>query len=104
MNQPTINKLSLIMIATLAAGVAMAQNPRVAPGRTTGPSAMPDSVAVNGFGGNLENNTCTSCNFDEVGGGYYIWGSNNCIAPGTTQWIAVPFISKRTGSTRSVSA
>ena len=50
---------------------------------------MPDSVAVNGFGGNLENNTCTSCNFDEVGGGYYIWGSNNCIAPGTTQVIDV---------------
>ena len=74
-----------------------------APGRDTGPARQmaPD---VNRFGGNLETNTCTGCNFDEVGGGYYVWGSTNCIAPGTTQWIGVPFIAKASGTTRSVSA
>jgi len=75
-----------------------------APGRQTTGRAQPDSLAVNGFGGNLEVNTCTGCNFDEVAGGYYVWGTNNCISPGTTQWIGVPFVSKKTGTTRQVTA
>jgi hypothetical protein len=65
---------------------------------------MPESVQVNAFGGNLEVNTCTGCNFDEVNGGYYVWGSLNCEGSGVTQWIGVPFISKRTGTTRTVTA
>jgi len=83
----------------------MAQGLVKAPGRaTTGPMPGPDSLTVNGFGGNLEVNPCTGCNFDEVSGGYYVWGTNNCEAPGTTQWIGVPFISKRTGTTRQLTA
>jgi hypothetical protein len=104
MNQPTIKKLSLAIVATMACGTLMAQGLVKAPGRSTGPAQNPDSVQVNGFGGNIETNACTGCNFDEVGGGYYVWGTNNCIAPGTSQWIAVPFISKRSGTTRQVSA
>jgi hypothetical protein len=65
---------------------------------------MPDSVLVNGFGGNLETNTCTGCNFDEVNGGYYVWGSMNCEGSGVTQWIGVPFVAKKTGTTRTVTA
>jgi len=105
MNQPTIKKISLAIVATLALGAAaMAQNMRVAPGRDTGPTHMPDSLLINAFGGNLEVNACTGCNFDEVDGGYYVWGSQNCEASGVTQWIAVPFISKRTGNTRQITA
>lgn len=81
----------------------MAQGLVRAPGRDTAPSREM-SPLVNGFGGNLETNACTGCTFDEVDGGYYVWGTNNCIAPGTTQWIAVPFICKRTGNTRQITA
>jgi hypothetical protein len=63
---------------------------------------MPDSVLVNSFGGNLETNACTGCNIDEVNGGYYEWGVANCEGSGVTQWIGVPFVSKRTGTTRTV--
>ena len=103
MNQPTIKKLSLAIIATMACGTLMAQGLVKAPGRQTGPAQNTESVQVNGFGGNIETNACTGCNFDETVGGYYIWGTNNCVAPGTIQWIAVPFISKRSGTTRQVS-
>jgi len=65
---------------------------------------MPDSILINGFGGNLETNACTGCNFDEVSGGYFVWGMNNCNTPGTTQWIGAPFISKKTGNTKTVTA
>ena len=102
MNQPTIKKLSLAIVATMACGTLMAQVK--APGRPTGPTHMPDSVQVNAFGGNLEVNACTGCNFDEVNGGYYVWGATNCEGSGVTQWIAVPFIAKRSGTTRQVSA
>jgi hypothetical protein len=104
MNQPTIKKLSLAIVATMACGTLMAQGLVKAPGRQTGPAQNSDSVQVNGFGGNLETNACTACNFDELTGGYYVWGTNNCIAPGTTQWIGAPFISKRSGTTRQISA
>jgi hypothetical protein len=65
---------------------------------------MPPSVLLNGFGGNLEVNACTGCNFDEVSGGYYVWGTNNCESPGTTQWIGAPFISKKSGNTKTITA
>ena len=90
------------MLVTLACGTAMAQVR--APGRATGPAQQPDSLLVNGFGGNLETNPCTLCNFDEVDGGYYGWGSLNCEGSGVTQWIAVPFIAKKTGTTRTITA
>src|SRR5215475_4019370 len=98
--KPTLKVLSLTILVTLACGTAMAQVR--APGKATGPTKMPDSVLVNSFGGNLETNTCTGCNFDEVNGGYYEWGASNCEGSGVTQWIAVPFVSKRTGTTRTV--
>src|ERR1051325_2406692 len=100
--KPTLKLLSLTILVTLACGTAMAQVR--APGRSTGPTHMPDSVLVNGFGGNLETNTCTGCNFDEVNGGYYVWGSMNCEGSGVTQWIGVPFVAKKTGTTRTVTA
>ena len=96
---------SIAILATMVCGGVMAQGLIKAPGRaTTGPMAGPDSVTVNAFGGNLEVNSCTGCNFDELAGGYFVWGPNNCETPGTTQWIGVPFISKRTGATRTLTA
>jgi hypothetical protein len=97
--------LSIAMLVTMVCGAAMAQALVKAPGRaTSSPAAQPLAPDVNRFGGNLEMNVCTQCFFDEVHGGYYVWGTNNCEAPGTTQWIAVPFISKGTGVTHGISA
>ena len=104
MNQTNIKKLSLTILATLACGAVMAGELRQAPGRDTAPTKMPPAVNINGFGGNIETNACTGCNFDEVFGGYYEAGPSNCELLGSQQWIAVPFVSKRTGTTRSVSA
>ena len=79
------NTISVAILATMVCGAAMAQGPVRAPGRpTTGPMAGPDFPTANKFGGNLEVNACTGCNFDEVSGGYYVWGTNNCETPGTT--------------------
>ena len=103
-----LRTLCCLFVAIMACGTAMAQGRQGlirAPGRATGPMAGPtDAPLAAPFGGNLEVNACTGCNFDEVDGGYYVWGTNNCIQPGTTQWIGVPFISKRTGTTRFVMA
>ena len=99
-----IRTLCYLFVAAMACGAVMAGDLVKAPGRkTTGPVA-PNSVTANRFGGNLEVNTCTLCNFDEINGGYYVWGSMNCISPGTTQWIGVPFISKITGVPRRITA
>jgi len=99
-----IRKISVAILATMVCGAAMAQGLVRAPGRETAPMREPMAPDVNRFGGNIEVNICTGCNFDEVNGGYYVWGSMNCIAPGTTQWIGVPFISKITGVPRQISA
>jgi hypothetical protein len=96
--------ISVVMLATLVCGAAMAQGLVRAPGRETAPMREPMAPDVNRFGGNLELNTCTGCNFDEISGGYFVWGTNNCTAPGTTQWIGVPFVARVSGNTRSISA
>jgi hypothetical protein len=99
-----IKKISVAILATMVCGAAMAQGLVRAPGRETGPMREPMAPDVNRFGGNLETNTCTGCNFDEVDGGYYVWGSMNCISPGTTQWIGVPFVARSSGTTRTITA
>jgi len=82
----------------------MAQGLKTAPGRESiVPMRAPDSIDVT-FGGNLIVDPCTACNYDSVAGGYYVWGTNNCISPGTTQWIAVPFISNATGVPKKITA
>jgi hypothetical protein len=103
MNQ-TIKKISVTILATLACGAVMAGELHKAPGRQSiVPLRAPDAADVI-FGTNLEVDPCTGCNYDSINGGYYVWGTNNCISPGTTQWIAVRFIAKATGTPRRISA
>ena len=75
----------------------MAQDLVKAPGRATTGPAEPLAQGFNRFGGNLEVNPCNGCNFDEINGGYFVWGVDNCESPGTTQWIAVPFKARKSG-------
>jgi hypothetical protein len=107
MNYTSIKKISITTIlATLACGAAMAQNMKVAPGRSAVvPLRMPDAITAGApFGTNLVLDACTGCNYDSVAGGYYVWGVNNCESPGTTQWIAVPFWASKSGTPRRISA
>jgi hypothetical protein len=108
MNQPTIKKISIAFVATLALGTMAfaggSQNLRTAPGRSVVSSMSTDSTLAVPFGNNLVLDACTGCNYDSLSGGYYVWGTNNCESPGTTQWIAVPFYSAKAGIPRKISA
>ena len=55
------------------------------------------------LGSNLFVETCSSCNYDSNAGGYFVVGPDNCIVPGTTQWLAVPFIAAATGVPKQIS-
>ena len=83
----------------------MAQDLKVAPGRqSVVPMAAPDQVQAAPFFSNLTTDPCTTCNYDSAAGGYFVWGVNNCTTPGTSQWIAVPFVSGKTGIPKTLSA
>lgn len=107
MNQPTIKKISLAIVATFALGAmafAGSQNLRTAPGRavTSPMSGLDAPLAI--LGQNLVVDACTGCSYDSLSGGYYVWGTNNCESPGTTQWIGVPFWASASAAPRRISA
>ena len=104
MNQNTIRRISLLFLATLTCGTAIAQEPMRALGRKTVIPLRADDLPAAAFGTNLYIDPCTGCNYDSVAGGYYVWGSDNCESPGTTQWIAVSFVSHATGVPRRIKA
>jgi hypothetical protein len=105
MNQPTMKKISLTILTTLACGTLMAQGLRVAPGfhpaRPIVPARDTDSAAVVFFN-SLAANPVTGFLYDIDNGGYYVWGTSNNISPGADQWIAVPFTSSATGPAKHV--
>lgn len=104
MNQTTIKKLSLVLIATLACGTLMAQNQKMS-GAHTGPrvpmrdAALPPAAP---FYSNLVVDACTACNYS-ADNGYLVLGPNNCGLPGSTQWLAYDFVAGHTGTTRQLS-
>jgi hypothetical protein len=104
MNQTTMRRISLVFLATLACGTAMAKEPVRAPGRHIVVPLRAEELPAAAFGTNLYIDPCTGCSYDAVAGGYYLWGSQNCESPGTTQWLAVSFISHATGVPRRIKA
>src|SRR5690242_19163720 len=102
--KPTLKAVTLAVLATMACGTVMAQNLHVAPGRASVVPMRDSAPPAGTFGGNLVVDPCTGCNYDSVSGGYYVWGTNNCISPGTTQWIGARFISSKTATTKQVLA
>jgi hypothetical protein len=90
-------------IALMACGSAFAQGGKIQSGPYKGPmvpmaaSDAPDAV----FYSNMQVDPCTSCSYD-TNNGYLVLGPNNCGIPGSTQWLAYPFISNATGTTRQV--
>src|SRR5437870_4051965 len=103
MKRSWIKKTGLAIFATLAYGAAMGQDPEIAPGRSdVGTSQCPDASPIK-FGSNLFRTPCNTCRYSD-GGGYFLWGPDNCFSPGTTQWLAVPFIAAVTGVPDRISA
>jgi len=102
MNQSTIKKLSLTVLATLCCGAAFA-------GALTAPqwkhTIVPmrldaaDAPAAAPIYTNLQTDTCTSCNYS-ADNGFLVLGPTNCFIPGATQWLAYPFWPTRTAAPR----
>src|SRR5216110_1777577 len=95
MNQTTIKKISLTILATLACGALMAQELRFAPPQNfTGPKVpYKDAVGVDWPGAPIFSNLGppgASPAYDCNAGGYYVLGPTNCLAF-PEQWIAVSF-------------
>ena len=98
-----IRTLSCLCVVLMACGTAFAQQGKLTSGPYTGPMApmvAPEAPAVT-FYTNFENNACTSCNYGEANG-FLVLGPSNCGIAGATQWLAYPFVSKATGTTRQV--
>jgi len=96
MNQPTIKKISLaIMVAALACGTLMAQQKsgsyKGAMGHAAPAADSPLAICYS----NLVTDPCTGMKYD-VNNGFLLIGPSNCGIPGSTQWLAAPFISSKT--------
>ena len=91
------------LLGILACGAVLAQGPEMVPDGNA--SDAPDSPVASTiiFGSNLISDPCATCNYSD-GGGYAVVGPDNCIQPGTTQWLAGTFIAAATGVPEQISA
>jgi hypothetical protein len=97
-----IRTLCCLFVAIMACGTAFAQHGKIASGPYKGPMvpmASPEAPDAAPFYSNLVVDTCTGCNYSGANG-YLLLGPNNCGLPGSTQWLAYPFIAGHTGTTR----
>jgi len=100
-----IRIVSCLSIVLMAGGTAFAQQGKMISGPHQGPM-MPMVMALDApdappFYTNFEANTCTSCNYSSANG-FLLLGPNNCGIANATQWLAYPFVSKRTGNVARV--
>ncbi len=95
-------KIGGVLLGILACGAVMAEEPDFALGGS-GLRNAPVAQRVT-MGGNLFVEPCSSCNYNSDAPGYFVVGPDNCINPGTTQWIGVPFIAAGTGVPKQISA
>jgi hypothetical protein len=99
---------SCCLVAMMACGTAFAQKgEKLTSGPYNGsrmPIAAPDAPDASVFFSNFSTLTdpCSpNCTYD-TSNGFLLLGPNNCFAPGSTQWLAYPFIASHTGTTRQV--
>ena len=97
--------LTLSCIAILACGTAFAGPGKLQSGPYTGPmgpvlAAAPDAPNVVFFT-NLAVDSCTGFKYD-VSNGFLLIGPNNCGIPGSTQWLAEPFVARGSGAVTRV--
>jgi hypothetical protein len=101
-----IHALSCLCVVLMACGTAFAQQGKMQSGPYNGPMApmvSSDAPDAAPFFTNLEANACTGCNYS-ADNGFLVLGPSNCYVPtaGATQWLAYPFVSKKTGAVRKV--
>jgi hypothetical protein len=96
-------KIGAALLGILACGVVLAQGPEMVAGGNAG--AAPDGSVASTitFGSNLISDPCATCNYSDREG-YAVVGPDNCIQPGTTQWVAGNFIASATGVPKQISA
>src|SRR5215472_5889102 len=98
-----IRTLSCLCVVLMACGTVIAQQGKMTSGPYKGPMVpmgAPEAPAVT-FYTNFEANACTGCTYDATNG-FLVLGPANCGIAGATQWLAYPFVSKATGTTRQV--
>jgi hypothetical protein len=103
MKRAWIKKTGLAIFATFACGAVMGQDLEITPGRSDVVPSQGLAASRIKFGSNLLRTPCNTCRYSDAGG-YFVVGPDNCISPGTTQWLAVSFIAAATGVPDRISA
>lgn len=92
-----------MLLGILACGALLAEEPKlVLGGDMNGSQNLPEALRIT-FGSNLFVEPCNSCDYGSNALGYFVLGPDNCLVPGTTQWIAVPFVAAATGGPKQIS-
>jgi hypothetical protein len=89
-----------VLFGILFCGTALAEEPEAVLGGDPNGSQTARRVTL---GSNLFVEPCSSCNYDANENGYAVVGPDNCLSPGTTQWIGVPFVAAATGVPKQIS-
>ena len=103
MHQAAARNITLGIVAALACGALMAEEPDVVLGGNVNESQNAVKARRVTLGGNLFVEPCNSCNYDSNKNGPAVVGPDNCLSPGTTQWVGVPFIAAATGVPKQIS-
>src|SRR5436309_1569816 len=85
------------LLLIVACGAVLAQEPDFVLGGDLNGLRNAPKVRRITFGSNLFVEPCSSCNYNSNAPSWFVLGPDNCFVPGTTQWIAVPFIAAATG-------
>ena len=94
-------RIGVALLGILAWEALMAQEPAIAAGLIRATCLIHPSRPQSSLGSNLIRTPCHLQLSD--GGGYAVVGPDNCIQPGTTQWLAGAFIAAATGVPKQIS-
>ena len=98
-----LTRIGAALLGILAWGAVLAQGPEMVPGGNASDAPSGPVVSTIIFGSNLISDPCATCNYSDREG-YAVVGPENCIQPGTTQWVAGAFTASATGVPEQVSA
>jgi hypothetical protein len=97
---------TLACVAMMTCGTAFAQKAKLMSGPYHGPlgpvTADSDSVTAAPFYTNLVSDPCNAGFKYDINNGFLVLGPNNCGLPGSTQWLAEPFIAGHSGTVARV--
>src|SRR2546423_12533246 len=100
MDKTTLGKISFALAALMTCVAAMAQ---ALPTESSASATAPGAARVT-FGSNLFVDPCTGCNYDPNSRAFDVRRPDNCTSPGSTTWLARPFIPSTQSSPHQISA